>query len=119
MKAWEGPAAAQKKDNLDRHLEGGWTQIVFNVPRGNAKNDVVRYYQLKGGKKSILQGKISEKEFYALPKARQADFVSIREEIRHPNISGPFETGWGYTDFGGKGVPDRIGIPALPGQVSK
>jgi hypothetical protein len=38
--------------------------------------------------------------------------------INHPNISGPFEMGWGYTDFDGAGFPNRIGLPALPGQIT-
>lgn len=44
--------------------------------------------------------------------------IPIREKINHPNISGPFETGWGYTDFGGAGMSGRIGLPALPGQLT-
>lgn len=119
LKAWEGPAAAQQNPKLkDRHLEGGWNQIVFNVPRGDPRNDVMRFYKLKGGKKNILQDQISEKEFYALPKAQQAQYNQIREKITHPSISGPFETGWGYTDFGGQGFPDKVGLPSLPGQVT-
>ena len=120
LKAWEGPAAAQEKVELpSRFLEGGWNQIVFNVPRGDHRNDVVRYYKLKGSKKNILQEQIGEKEFFSLPKSEQARYSGIRETINHPSIGGPFETGWGYTDFGGQGLPDKIGLPALPGQLSK
>ncbi len=122
LKVWEGPASAQQNTKLkDRYLEGGWDQIVFNVPRGDARNDVVRYYKLKGGKKNILQDQISEKEFNALSEAQKKLYKDnpIRESINHPSIGGPFETGWGYSDFGGQGFPDKIGLPALPGQTSK
>lgn len=34
----------------ETHLEGSWEQIVFNVPRGDARNDTMRYYELGGGK---------------------------------------------------------------------
>ena len=119
LKVWEGKASSQVKDNLpDRHLEGGWEQILFNVPRGDARNDVMRYYKLKGGKKNILRDNISQDEFNALTAAKRAEYTGIREAIPHPNISGPFETGWGYTDFGGEGFVDKIGLPALPGQIS-
>lgn len=43
--------------------------------------------------------------------------TEIREKINHPNVSGPFETGWGFTDFGGEGFLNKIGLPALPGQT--
>jgi hypothetical protein len=119
LKVWEGKASSQIKDNLpDRHLEGGWEQIVFNVPRADARNDVIRYYKLKGGKKNILRDNISQEEFNALTAAKRAEYTGIREAIPHPNISGPFETGWGYTDFGGEGFLDKVGLPALPGQIS-
>jgi hypothetical protein len=45
--------------------------------------------------------------------------LALREKINHPNISGPFETGWGYSDFDGAGYSGRIGLPALPGQVTQ
>jgi hypothetical protein len=119
LKAWRGPASSQKKDVLlDCHLEGGWEQIVFNVARTDLKNDVMRYYKRKGGKKNILQDAISQAEFDKLGKAQRDEYTPIRESINHPNISGPFETGWGYTDFEGQGLPDKIGLPALPGQVT-
>jgi hypothetical protein len=44
--------------------------------------------------------------------------LCIREKINHPNISGPFETGWGYTDFDGAGFADKIGLPDLTGQIT-
>jgi hypothetical protein len=119
LKVWRGPAAGQTKNALsDSHLEGGWEQIVFNVGRTDPRNDVMRYYKRKGGKKNILQDAISQAEFDKLSKAKKADYTGIRESINHPNISGPFETGWGYTDFEGQGFADKIGLPSLPGQVT-
>jgi len=119
LKVWRGPASGQTKDGLpDRHLEGGWEQIVFNVARTDPRNDVMRFYKLKGGRKNILQGAITQAEYNKLTQAQKNEYVSIRESITHPNISGPFETGWGYTDFEGAGLATRIGLPALPGQVT-
>lgn len=117
LKVWRGPASSQKKDALaDRHLEGGWEQIVFNVERNDRRNDIMRYY--KTNDKSTLNESISQEEFFKLPKPKQEEYLGIRQKIAHPNISGPFETGWGYTDFEGTGFPDKIGLPALPGQVT-
>ena len=117
LKVWRGPASSQKKDALpDRYLEGGGEQIVFNVERNDRRNDVMRYYKKKD--KNTLGKSISQDEFYKLPKTEQEEYLGLRQQITHPNISGPFETGWGYTDFDGSGFPDKIGLPALPGQVT-
>ncbi|MES2742346.1 MAG: hypothetical protein V4754_15545, partial [Pseudomonadota bacterium] len=56
--------------------------------------------------------------FKALPNEEKVNYQSIREAINHPNISGPFETGWGYTDFDGAGLGEKIGMPVLPGQTT-
>jgi hypothetical protein len=117
LKVWRGPASSQKKDALpDRHLEGGWEQIVFNVERNDGRNDIMRYY--KKNDKNTMHKSISQDEFFKLPKAEQEGYLGIRQKITHPNISGPFETGWGYTDFDGNGFPEKIGLPALPGQLT-
>ena len=78
----------------------------------------MRFYKLKGGQKNILQGAIKQADYNKLTQAQKSEYVSIRESITHPNISGPFETGWGYTDFEGAGFAARIGLPALPGQAT-
>jgi len=45
--------------------------------------------------------------------------ICLRQKINHPNISGPFDTGWGYTDFDGAMRMEKIGLPELPGQLTK
>jgi hypothetical protein len=47
-----------------------------------------------------------------------ARHIGLRQQINHPNISGPFDTGWGYTEFDGVWTSDKIGLPALPGQAT-
>jgi len=119
LKVWRGPASSQKKDTLpDRHLEGGWEQIVFNISRTDKRNDKMRFYKSSGTHSTSRQESITDVEYYKLSEAERAHYVGIREKIMHPNISGPFETGWGYTDFDGAGFPEKIGLPALPGQVT-
>lgn len=119
MKAWRGAASSQTKKSLpDCHLEGGEEQIVFNIARADPKNDTLRYYKRKGRDKNVLHGALSQAEFDKLSKIQREEYIGIRESINHPNISGPFETGWGYTDFGGQGFGDKIGLPSLPGQTT-
>jgi hypothetical protein len=107
-----------EKDLKGKYLEGGEEQIVFNVPRGHAHNDTMRFYELGGPKGNQLSKSISEKEYYALPKAEQAKYTAMREQINHPNISGPFATDWLETDFDAL-LPDKIGLPSLPGQTTQ
>ena len=39
---------------------------------------------------------------------RDEQHIGLREQINHPNISGPFDTGWGYfDDFAVEALPDR------------
>lgn len=128
LKVWRGPAAGQTKDALtDVHLEGGWEQIVFNVPRGHAHNDTLRFYELGGGKGTRLQKPMSQAQYdqakagmtQAQRKAFDEQHIGLREQINHPNISGPFDTGWGYfDDFAVEALPDRIGLPSLAGQTT-
>lgn len=79
----------------------------------------MRYYTLNGGKSNRLQNAISQEQYFKLSQVEQRHYVGIRESINHPNISGPFDTGWGYSDFGGSGLGERIGLPSLPGQTTK
>lgn len=119
LKVWRGPASSQKRNDLpDHHLEGGGEQIVFKLDHSDIRNDTMRFYKLGGGNKNILRNSLSQDEYNKLSKSQRDEYVAIREKINHPNISGPFETGWGYTDFDGNGFPHKIGLPSLPGQVS-
>jgi hypothetical protein len=120
LKVWRGKASTQFKDNLpDRHLEGGWEQVVFNVTRADRRNDTMRYYTLNGGRANRLQNALSQDAYNKLSREEQRRYVGLRESINHPNISGPFDTAWGYSDFGGAGLGERIGLPSLPGQTTK
>jgi hypothetical protein len=128
LNTWTGLAASQIKNGLDHHhLEGGWEQIVFNIPHSDGRVDTMKYYKKSGGKNPTLGPAITQSEVDALTvmmnKQQKLIFyenhLALREKINHPNISGPFETGWGYSDFDGAGYSGRIGLPALPGQVTQ
>jgi hypothetical protein len=116
LKVWRGEASSQFRDaaeNLDAHLEGGWEQIVFNVPRSSAFNDSMYVYErLPNGS---LRGPLTPSQTALVPRDQQ---LQLRQQILHPNIHGPYETGWGYTDFAEEALHDRIGLPALPGQIT-
>lgn len=125
LNTWRGPASSQTKPQLSGfHLEGGWEQIVFNIERHDGRNDSILYYPIKGNGrlgKPMSQNEVNTLTAKMNPAQRAAFFEShlgLRQKINHPNISGPFETGWGYDDFDGAGLYDRIGLPSLPGQAT-
>jgi hypothetical protein len=118
LKVWRGAASAQMLNDVPRrYLLGGEEQIIFNVPRGHASNDTMRYYQLGDGRGNQLHKPIGQAEYDALSQAEKDQYVAVRENINHPNISGPFETGWATTEYDAA-LPQRIGLPSLPGQTT-
>ena len=118
LKVWRGPAASQaKKDLPDRHLEGGWDQVIVKVDPKHF--DTTRYYMRGGGHGEKLHPPgLTRAEWLKLSEAKKKAYTPIREKINHPNIKGPLDTGWGSTDFDPQWRDAKIGLPALPGQVS-
>ncbi|GAB3375819.1 hypothetical protein [Massilia agri] len=87
------------------------------------RHDSVIYYPIKAN--GSLGKPISQNQVNAMTAGMNEnqktlffeEYLGVREKINHPNISGPFETGWGYDDFDGAGLYSKIGLPALPGQT--
>jgi len=120
LKAWQGPAAGQKKSTLpDHHLEGGGEQIIFKIDRADPRNDTTVFHRIEDTNGAVSGRTIDRSTYEQLEKFDKEKYLEIRESINHPNISGPFETGWSYTDFDGDGLSQRIGLPSLPGQITK
>jgi hypothetical protein len=127
LNVWRGTAASQIRENLPGfQLEGGYEQIVFNVARADARNDKMIYYPVISGRQPRLGKPLTQAEMDKLalgmsPAQKRKlleDHLAVRAEINHPNISGPFETGWGYTEFEGAWNTPKIGLPTLPGQLT-
>ncbi|MYM70430.1 hypothetical protein GTP45_27010 [Pseudoduganella sp. FT55W] len=119
LKVWRGPASSQVKDALPgMSLEGGWEQVIFKVDRASGMADDMRYFKISPGKSSWMDRGIDYGDYSKLTEQQKRAYTSLRIKTNHPNISGPFETGWGYTDFGGKGFPNKIGLPSFPGQTT-
>lgn len=120
VKAWRGPTSSQTKPehpDLNAHLEGGWEQVVIKVDPKQC--DTTRYYMRGGGHDEKLHPPgISRDEWLKLSESRKTAYTPIRERINHPSIKGPLDTGWGPTDFDAQLRDAKIGLPALPGQVT-
>jgi hypothetical protein len=127
LNTWAGMAASQEKKALPgHHLEGGWEQIVFNIAPGDHRADTMVYFKKRSGNETTLGKPLTQGEVDLLTQRMNSQqkalffekHLATREKINHPNISGPFDTGWGYTDFDGAGFSGKIGLPALPGQLT-
>ena len=120
LKSWRGPASSQiKKEHPDflAHLEGGWDQVIIK-PAGK-EFDATTIYKRTGGKGTQLQRtEMSYGDYSQLSPDEKALYAPVRERINHPDIKGPFNTGWGSTDFDAQWTDGRIGLPSLPGQVT-
>lgn len=126
LKVWRGPAASQIEDALPGHyLEGGMEQIKFHPTRPDGAAtplpelaDAVGYYR-RGADGRMTRANLTYDNYRALPPEQKAQYEFFREDIRHPAITGPFETHWGYTDFDAQMIDAKLGLPALPGQITK
>jgi hypothetical protein len=122
LKVWRGEASSQVKGDsskLDVNLEGGWEQVVFKPTKDNsAQWDTMRIYQRTGNSGELKPVAMTAAEYRALPPSKQHAYVAVREQINDPRIKGPYDTKWGTTDFDIQMQDAKIGLPALPGQVT-
>ena len=124
LKVWRGPASAQmltgKSNKLDgKFLEGGEEQIVFNLTERAQKSSYADELTIRKVKADgSLGDTIPYPQYKNLSSEQQAEYVTLRVKINHPNISGPFETGWLASDYDA-GLPMRVGLPNLPGQTTQ
>lgn len=134
LKVWRGPASAQsltQPPNVlkGKYLEGGEEQIVFNLTERSQKvdgfdgpayahpyNDGYRFY--KRNPDGSLTNPLEYNEFQKLPPAEKEGYIGVRDKINHPNISGPFHTGWIASDYD-NALPERLGLPDVAGQVTQ
>lgn len=131
LRVWEGPAASQikkkgqagaKHDLPGYYLEGGWNQIVFypHSPPGQpyALMDETRFYKRNETDGDLSDHHITHSSHRALPESEKKNYEGVRAQIKHPDIRGPFDTGWGMTDFDAQLSQVKLGLPALPGQTT-
>jgi hypothetical protein len=127
LNVWRGRASSQEKESLKGFfLKGGDEQIVFNIERTDVRNDTVLYYKNANGKTVSGMQPMTQNQVNALKtnmtaaqkKMFDESHLCLRQRINHPNISGPFDTGWGYTEFDGAVRTGKIGLPNFPGQLT-
>jgi hypothetical protein len=84
-----------------------------------AQYDTTRYFMRGGGHGEKLHPPgLTREEWLKLSASKRQAYTPVRERINHPNIKGPLDTGWGSTDFDPQLRDTKLGLPALPGQVT-
>jgi len=132
LKVWKGPAAAQVKpeaaDLPDRFLEGGWEQVKFDSSQVRGASgesigqafDSMTYYRVdRATGRMELDPAMNRSIYNNLSPEERVHYECLRNKINHPAISGPFDTRWGMTDFDAQLSDVRLGLPALPGQLTE
>ncbi|TBU81686.1 hypothetical protein [Phytopseudomonas dryadis] len=130
LKVWRGKAASQVLEEglPDRFLAGGLEQIKFDASliRGDAGKilgqaaDDLRFLRVnRATGRTEPAPDMTYRDYEKLPAEQQLEYETVRQQINHPAVSGPFDTGWGYTDFDAQMLDARLGLPALPGQLSQ
>ena len=129
LKVWRGRAAEQTRSDMKGfHLEGGWEQIKFDASVlrneageavGKAGDDGMYLLVDRSSGRTQPAPDMNYARYNQLPEAEQEKYEFIRTRINHPAISGPFDTGWGMTDFEPPLFAARLGLPNLDGQLSQ
>lgn len=99
LEVWRGPAASQQLAGTDHYLEGGGEQIVFfpgsrdEMVRAMPRVDPTTGGPLKG------TGGLEDRGVEFTDLTGEVVSTALRARIKDPHIKGPFETGWGATDY--------------------
>ncbi len=98
LPVWRGPAASQKLVGTNHYLEGGSEQIVFFPGSRDEMVQAMPRIDHKTGQVMMDGGDLDRRIEYA-DLAGEIVPVKLRANITDRHINGPFETGWGASDY--------------------
>jgi hypothetical protein len=98
LPVWRGPAAGQKLEGTNYHLEGGGEQIVFFPSSRDEMVQAMPRANRETGAPIMDRGQIDQRVEYTDVTGNVAP-TKLRARITDPRIRGPIETGWGATDY--------------------
>ncbi|SPA31251.1 hypothetical protein [Cupriavidus taiwanensis] len=99
LPVWKGPAASQELDGTPYHLPGGADQLVFfptadTLAPTRPRIDPGTGKALPGRKPDQIDSRIDWEDV----SGRTAPAV-LRGKVNDKHVRGPFETGWGFSDW--------------------
>jgi len=99
LHVWRGPAASQKLEGTDFHLEGGGEQIVFCPGSRDEMIQAMPRVDHNSGKEIEFEVGKPDRRVEYIDLTGETVPTKLRARITDPHIKGPSETGWGATDY--------------------
>lgn len=99
LAVWRGPAASQKLGGTNHYLEGGGEQIVFFPGKRDEMHTVMPRVDPETGAEIIDYAGNLDRRVEFTDVAGEKAPAKLRKQITDPRIKGPFETGWGATNY--------------------
>lgn len=115
LPVWRGPAAGQELKGTDYCLEGGGEQIVFYPNSRDKMVEAMPRIDSKTGEAVTDSYGNVDKRVEFSDVTGELIPIKLRAEITDPSIKGPFETGWGATDYSHQEAKKiLLTVPASP-----
>ena len=98
LEVWRGPAGSQKLEGTSYYLEGGHEQIVFYP---GSRDDMVQAMPRVDRETGlpVMEASKPDQRIEFTDVTGEMIPAKLRARITEPRIKGPFETGWGATDY--------------------
>ena len=98
LEVWRGPAGSQKLEGTSYYLEGGHEQIVFYPGSRDDMVQAMPRVDRETGLPVMEAGKPDQRIEFTDVTGEMIP-AKLRARVTEPRIKGPFETGWGATDY--------------------
>lgn len=99
LPVWRGPAASQPLDGTDYYLRGGGEQIVFFPNSRDQMIQALPRVDRQSGQTIMDATGNADRRVEFTDVTGELVPTKLRARITDPNVKGPFETGWGATDY--------------------
>lgn len=99
LPVWRGPAASQELNGTNYYLEGGSEQIVFFPGSRDEMVKAMPRIDRKTGIPATDRGGNIDSRVELTDVTGETVPTKLRARITDPRIKGPFDTGWGATDY--------------------
>lgn len=99
LPVWRGPAASQELVGTNHYLEGGGEQIVFFPGSRDEMVQGMPRIDPKTGNIIMEKPTVPDRRVEFTDVTGQMVPSKLRARITDPHINGPFETGWGASDY--------------------